>query len=192
MNHCHEISRRQKISDKFAALLHTIRHPGRSSLPSSGGASSGSLGLEMHGIAGEINIKSAHIRRTCHLQNLNLRSLRDKLHGEIGSLKLRAILPAGGNNKGMKNMVGAPLRGRAFLHMDIFLFNDVSRFRHNESGFSQIFIYCGCVKSHGRVWKNEGLGVISMVFVGRKLHVGKGSCTLFLLFVSAAFAAKVS
>ena len=89
-------------------------------------------------------------------------------------------------------MVGAPLRGRAFLHMDIFLFNDVSRFRHNESGFSQIFIYCGCVKSHGRVWKNEGLGVISLVFVGRKLHVGKGSCTLFLLFVSAAFAAKVS
>ena len=53
----------------------------------------------------------------------------------------------------IKNMVGAPLRGRAFLHMDIFLFNDVSRFRHNESGFSQIFIYCGCVKSHGRVWK---------------------------------------
>ena len=92
----------------------------------------------------------------------------------------------------IKNMVGAPLRGRAFLHMDIFLFNDVSRFRHNESGFSQIFIFCGCVKSHGRVWKNEGLGVISLVFVGRKLHVGKGSCTLFLLFVSAAFAAKVS
>ena len=40
----------------------------------------------------------------------------------------------------IKNMVGAPLRGRAFLHMDIFLFNDVSRFRHNESGFSQIYI----------------------------------------------------
>ena len=83
----------------------------------------------------------------------------------------------------IKNMVGAPLRGRAFLHMDIFLFNDVSRFRHNESGFSHIFIYCGCVKSHGRVWKNEGLGVIALVFVGRKLHVGKGSCTLFPLFV---------
>jgi len=56
------------------------------------------------GFAGEINITSAHIRRTCRLQNLNLRSLRDKLHGEIGSLTLPAILPAGGNNKGMKNM----------------------------------------------------------------------------------------
>ena len=65
-------------------------------------------------------------------------------------------------------MVWAPLRGRAFLYMDIFLFNDVPRFRHNESGFSQIFIFCGCVKSHGRVWKNESLGVISLVFVGRK------------------------
>ena len=52
--------------------------------------------------------------------------------------------------------------------MDIFLFNDVPRFRHNESGFSQISIFCGCVKSHGRVWKNESHGVISMVFVGRK------------------------
>ena len=54
-----------------------------------------------------------------------------------------------------KNMVRAPLRGRVFQHMDIFLFNDVPRSRHNESGFSQISIFCGCVKSHGRVWKNE-------------------------------------
>ena len=66
------------------------------------------------------------------------------------------------------NMVWAPLRGRAFLHMDIFLFNDVPRFRRNESGFSEIFIYCGCVKSDGKVWKNYSLGVISLVFVGRK------------------------
>ena len=64
--------------------------------------------------------------------------------------------------------VRAPLRGRVFQHMDIFLFNYVPRFRHNESGFSQISIFCGCVKSHGRVWKNESHGVILMVFVGRK------------------------
>ena len=66
------------------------------------------------------------------------------------------------------NKVRAPLRGRVFQHMDIFLFNYVPRFRHNESGFSQISIFCGCVKSHGRVWKNESHGVILMVFVGRK------------------------
>ena len=68
----------------------------------------------------------------------------------------------------IKNRVRAPLRGRVFQHMDIFLFNYVPRFRHNESGFSQISIFCGCVKSHGRVWKNESHGVILMVFVGRK------------------------
>ena len=67
-----------------------------------------------------------------------------------------------------KNMVRAPLRGRVFQQMDIFLFNYVPRFHHNESGFSQISIFCGCVKSHGRVWKNESHGVILMVFVGRK------------------------
>ena len=52
--------------------------------------------------------------------------------------------------------------------MDMFLFNYVPRFCHNESGFSQISIFCGCIKSHGRVWKNESHGVILMVFVGRK------------------------
>ena len=67
-----------------------------------------------------------------------------------------------------KNKVRAPLRGRVFQHMDIFLFNYVPKFRHDESGFSQISIFCGCVKSHGRVWKNESHGVILMVFVGRK------------------------
>ena len=76
-------------------------------------------------------------------------------------------------------MVGAPLRGRAFLHMDIFLFNDVSRFRHNESGFSQIFIYCGCVKSHGRVWKNEGLGVISLVLWDESYMLEKAAVRFF-------------
>ena len=55
-----------------------------------------------------------------------------------------------------------------FQHMDMFLFNYVPRFCHNESGFSQISIFCGCIKSHGRVWKNESHGVILMVFVGRK------------------------
>ena len=66
------------------------------------------------------------------------------------------------------NLVRAPLRGRVFQHTDIFLFNYVPRFRHNESGFSLISIFCGCIKSHGRVWKNESHGVILMVFVGRK------------------------
>ena len=59
------------------------------------------------------------------------------------------------------------------------LFNDVPRFRHNESGFSQISIFCGCVKSHGRVWKNESHGVISMVFVGRKPSCWKRQLYVF-------------
>ena len=90
----------------------------------------------------------------------------------------------------MKNKVWAPLRGRAFLHMDIFLFNDVPRFRHNESGFSEIFIYCGCVKSHGKVWKNESLGVISLVFVGRKPSCWKRQLYAFSSLCFSRFCGK--
>ena len=50
-------------------------------------------------------------------------------------------------------MVGAPLRGRAFLHMDIFLFNDVSRFRHNESGFHRYLYIVGVSKVMERYGK---------------------------------------
>ena len=84
-----------------------------------------------------------------------------------------------------KNQVRAPLRGRVFQHMDIFLFNYVPRFRHNDSGFSQISIFCGCVKSHGRVWKNESHGVIIMVFVGRKPSASAWTRQLYYAFSSA-------
>ena len=87
-------------------------------------------------------------------------------------------------------LVRAPLRGRVFQHMDIFLFNDVPRFRHNESGFSQISIFCGCVKSHGRVWKNESLGVISLVFVGRKPSCWKRQLYAFSSLCFSRFCGK--
>ena len=82
-----------------------------------------------------------------------------------------------------------------FQHMDMFLFNYVPRFCHNESGFSQISIFCGCIKSHGRVWKNESHGVILMVFCGTKaISLEKTALRVFFcvadVFVSAAFAAK--
>ena len=81
-----------------------------------------------------------------------------------------------------------------FQHMDIFLFNYVRSFRHNENGFSHISMFCGCVKGHGPVWKNESRCGCNGFAGAEAISLEKTTLRFFFcvadVFASAVFAAK--